>query len=99
MRELGSTSALMKKEVAGSTPSTKEVTMTLKLLSQEGQGTTVNPTYSSSDEYKISSTPRKERNSKVTMASFGFLSFLGVLAILYSSLLEYVGVTVVPYSS
>ena len=39
------------------------------------------------------------QHSEVATGSFGFLSFLGVLAILYSSLLEYVGVAVVPCSS
>ena len=42
---LGSVSTLMTKEVLGSTPLTKEVTITLKLLSQEEQGTTITPTY------------------------------------------------------
>ena len=60
--ELGSASTLMTKEVLGSTPWTGEVTMTLELLSQEEQGTTANPTYSSRNEYKIATTLRKEMN-------------------------------------
>ena len=51
----------MTKELLGSTPSTEEVTMTLELPSQEEQGTIATPTYSSRDEYKIATTPRKER--------------------------------------
>ena len=35
--------------------------MTLKLPSQEEQGTTATPTYSSRDEYKTTTTHRKER--------------------------------------
>ena len=57
-------------EVLGSTPSTEEVTVTLELPSQEEQGTTTNPTYSSRDEYKITSTPRKERNLEEADATF-----------------------------
>ena len=49
-------------EVQGSTPSTEEVTVTLKLPIQEEQGTTVTPMYSSKDEYKIATTLRKEMN-------------------------------------
>ena len=45
----------------GSTPSKEEVTMTLMLPSQEEQGTTTTPTYLSKDEYKIATSPRKER--------------------------------------
>ena len=52
----------------GSTPSTEEVTMTLELLSQEEQGTTATPTYSSRDEYKIATTPRKEGKPKEAVA-------------------------------
>ena len=36
--------------------------MTLKLPSQEEQGNTTTPTYLSKHEYKIATTPRKERN-------------------------------------
>ena len=38
--------------------------MTLELPSEEEQETTVIPTYSSRDEYKIATTPRKEGKPK-----------------------------------
>ena len=56
------TSEFSGQEVLGSIPSTEEVTVTLKLPSQEEQGTTVTPMYSSKDEYKIATTLRKEMN-------------------------------------
>ena len=47
------TSEFSGQEVRGSTPSIEEVTVTLELPSQEEQGTTATPTYSSRHEYKI----------------------------------------------
>ena len=55
------TSEFSGQEVLGSTPSTKEVTVTLELPHQEEQGTIATPMYSSRDEYKITTNPRKER--------------------------------------
>ena len=55
------TSKFSGQELLGSTPSTEEVTVTLELPSQEEQGTTAAPTYSSRDEYKIATTPSKVR--------------------------------------
>ena len=49
---------------------TKEVTVTLELLSQVEQGTTVTPTYSSREEYKIATIPRKERKPKEVVVTF-----------------------------
>ena len=46
-------------EVMRYTPLIEEVIVTLELPSQEEQGTTAIPTYSSRNEYKIASTPRK----------------------------------------
>ena len=63
------TSEFKGQEVLGSTPSTGEVTVTLELPSQEEQGTTATPTYSSRDEYKIASTPRKERKPEEAVAT------------------------------
>ena len=54
------TSEFSSQEVLGSTHSTEEVTVTLKLPSQEEQGTTATPMYSSRDEYKIAISPMKE---------------------------------------
>ena len=54
----------------GSTPSTKEVIVTLELPSQEEQGTTATLTYLSRDEYKISTTPKKERKLEEVVATF-----------------------------
>ena len=44
------------------------MTLTLELPNQEEQGTTVTPTYSSRDEYKIATTPRKEGKPKEAVA-------------------------------
>ena len=63
------TSKFLGQEVLGSTPSTREVIVTLELPTQEEQGTTATPTYSSRDEYKIASTPRKERKPKEPVAT------------------------------
>ena len=57
-------------EVLGSTPLTEEVIMNLNLPCQEEQGTTVTPMYSSRDEYKITTTPRKERKPEEAAATF-----------------------------
>ena len=57
------TSQFSSQEVLGSTPSKEEVTVTLELPSQEEQWNNATPIYSSRDEYKITTTPRKERNS------------------------------------
>ena len=64
------TSEFSGQEVLGSTPSIEEVTMTLELPSQEEQGTTATPTYSSRDEYKIATTPKKERKPKEVVVTF-----------------------------
>ena len=53
----------------GSTPSTEEVTVTITLPSQEEQGTTVTPTYSNMDQYKIATNPRKERKPEEVVAT------------------------------
>ena len=64
------TSEFLGQEVLGFTPLIGEVTVTLELPSQEEQGTTATPTYSSRDEYKIASTPRKEMKLEEVVATF-----------------------------
>ena len=44
--------------------------MTLEVPSKEEQGTTTTPTYSSRDEYKIASTPKKERKLEEVVATY-----------------------------
>ena len=63
------TSEFSGQEVLESTPSTKEVTLTLELPNQEEQGTTATPTYSSMDQYKIATTPRKEKKPEEVVAT------------------------------
>ena len=55
-------SEFLGQEVLRSTSLTEEVIVNLELSSQEEQGTTVNPTYLSKNEYKIATTLRMERN-------------------------------------
>ena len=57
----------------GCTPLTEEVIVTLELPSREEQGTTATPMYSSRDEYKITTTPRKERKLEEVVATSKFL--------------------------
>ena len=78
------TSEFSGQEVLESTPSTKEVTLTLELPNQEEQGTTVTPTYSSRDEYKITTTPRKEGKPKEAVA---ISKFLGQIEKMFASAL------------
>ena len=64
------TSQFSSQEMLGSTPLIGEVILTLELPSQEEQGTTVTPTYSSRYEYKIVSSLRKERKRKEVVLTF-----------------------------
>ena len=64
------TSEFSGQEGLRSTPLTEEITVTLELPIQEEQGTTTTPTYSSRDEYKISTTPMKERKPEEVVVTF-----------------------------
>ena len=55
------TSMFLGQDVLGSAPSIEEVMVTLELSGQEEQWTTATPTYSSRDEYIISTIHRKKR--------------------------------------
>ena len=63
-------SEFLGQEVLGYTPSIEELFVTLELPSEEEQGTIAIPTYSSRDEYKIATNPKKERKLEEAVATF-----------------------------
>ena len=60
--------------------STEEVTVTLELSIQEEQGTITNPTYSSRDEYKITTTPKKEKKPEEVVVTFECLGLIELVS-------------------